>query len=91
MRQTGAELNARDTRRCRPATTRGAAVADAGRAAAAGTGSLAEAYADYNLADTRYELGQCTDVMSLLDHSQAIQGRRTEIDALRHDAQRTCG
>jgi hypothetical protein len=56
-----------------------------------GTNSLAEAYADYNLADTRYELGQCTGVISLLDHSQAIQGRRTEIDALRRDAQRTCG
>jgi serine/threonine-protein kinase len=56
-----------------------------------GTNSLAEAYADYNLADTRYELGQCSGVMSLLDRSQAIQGRRTEIDALRRDAQRTCG
>jgi hypothetical protein len=56
-----------------------------------GTGSLDEAYADYNLADTRYELGQCTDVLSLLDHSQAIQGRRTEIDALRRDATGACG
>jgi tRNA A-37 threonylcarbamoyl transferase component Bud32 len=56
-----------------------------------GTNSLAEAYADYNLADTRYELGRCSDVMSLLDRSQAIQGRRSEIEALRRDAQRTCG
>jgi eukaryotic-like serine/threonine-protein kinase len=56
-----------------------------------GTGSLAEAYADYNLAYTRYELGQCTDVLALLDHSQAIQGRRTEIDALRRDALKACG
>jgi serine/threonine protein kinase len=56
-----------------------------------GTGSLAEAYADYNLAYTRYELGQCTDVLPLLDHSQAIQGRRTEIDALRRDAKKACG
>jgi len=56
-----------------------------------GTGSLDEAYADYNLAYTRYELGQCTDVLPLLDHSQAIQGRRTEIDALRRDAQKACG
>jgi serine/threonine protein kinase len=56
-----------------------------------GTGSLAEAYADYNLAYTRYELGQCTYVLPLLDHSQAIQGRRTEIDALRRDAQKACG
>jgi serine/threonine-protein kinase len=56
-----------------------------------GTGSLDEAYADYNLAYTRYELGQCTGVLALLDHSQAIQGRRTEIDALRRDARKACG
>jgi len=55
-----------------------------------GTGSLSEAYADYNLAYTRYELGQCSDVLSLLDHSQAIQGRRTQIDALRRDARKAC-
>lgn len=54
------------------------------------TGTLAEAYADYNLAYTRYELGQCSDVLPLLDHSQAIQGRRTEIDALRRDARKAC-
>jgi serine/threonine-protein kinase len=56
-----------------------------------GSGSLGEAYADYNLAYTRYELGDCTDVLALLDHSQQIQGRRTEIDALRRDAQKACG
>ncbi len=56
-----------------------------------GTGSVDEAYADYNLAYTRYKLGQCTDVLSLLAHSQAIQGTRTEIDALRRDAQKACG
>ena len=56
-----------------------------------GSGSLGEAYADYNLAYTRYELGQCTDVMALLDHSQQIQGHRTEIDALRRDAAKACG
>jgi eukaryotic-like serine/threonine-protein kinase len=56
-----------------------------------GTRTLAEAYADYNLAYTHYELGQCTDVLTLLDQSQAIQGRRTEIDALRRDAQKGCG
>jgi eukaryotic-like serine/threonine-protein kinase len=56
-----------------------------------GTGTLGEAYADYNLAYTRYSLGQCTDVLPLLDHSQAIQGRRTEIDALRRDARKACG
>jgi tetratricopeptide (TPR) repeat protein len=56
-----------------------------------GTGSLDEAYADYNLAYTRFRLGQCADVLSLLDHSQQIQGHRTEIDALRRDAQKACG
>jgi hypothetical protein len=56
-----------------------------------GTGTLSEAYADYNLAYTRYELGQCSGVLALLDHSQAVQGRRSEIDALRRDAERACG
>ena len=55
-----------------------------------GTGSLGEAYADYNLAYTEFALGECADVLSLLDHSQAIQGRRTEIDALRRDAHKSC-
>jgi tetratricopeptide (TPR) repeat protein len=56
-----------------------------------GTGSLDEAYADYNLAYTHYALGQCTDVLALLDHSQAIQGPRKEINSLRHDARKACG
>jgi tRNA A-37 threonylcarbamoyl transferase component Bud32 len=56
-----------------------------------GTGSTNEAFADYNLAYTRRALGQCTDVLALLDHSEAIQGRRKEIDRLRKDAQKRCG
>jgi predicted Ser/Thr protein kinase len=55
-----------------------------------GSGSTDEAYADYNLAYTRRALGQCTDVLTLLDHSQAIQGPRKEIDHLRKDAQKRC-
>jgi len=55
------------------------------------TGSTNEAYADYNLAYTRRALGQCTDVLALLDRSQAIQGHRKEIDRLRKDAQKRCG
>lgn len=55
-----------------------------------GTGSLDEAYADYNLAYTRLKLGDCTDVLALLDRSQSIQGHRTEIDGLRHDAKKSC-
>jgi hypothetical protein len=54
----------------------------------AGSGSINEAYADYNLAYTRRALGQCTDVLTLLDTSQRIQGHRKEIDRLRHDARR---
>jgi serine/threonine protein kinase len=56
-----------------------------------GTGSLDEAYADYNLAYTHFRLGECTDVLALLDHSQQIQGPRTEITALRRDARKACG
>jgi eukaryotic-like serine/threonine-protein kinase len=56
-----------------------------------GTGALDEAYADYNLAYTRFALGDCTDVLTLLDRSQQIQGHRHEIDQLRHDAQKRCG
>jgi serine/threonine-protein kinase len=55
-----------------------------------GTGSTSEAYADYNLAYTRRALGQCTDVLALLDRSQAIQGHRKEIDSLRKDARKQC-
>ncbi|MFL5953939.1 MAG: serine/threonine-protein kinase [Gaiellaceae bacterium] len=51
-----------------------------------GTGSLDEAYADYNLAYTRLKLGQCTDVLALLERSKQVQGHRSEIDALRRDA-----
>ncbi|HEY6961953.1 MAG TPA: serine/threonine-protein kinase, partial [Gaiellaceae bacterium] len=56
-----------------------------------GTGSVTEAYADYNLAYTRFALGQCTDVVALLDNSESIQGHRPEITRLRHEAQKTCG
>jgi hypothetical protein len=55
-----------------------------------GTGSLDEAYADYNLAYTRFALGSCDGVLDLLDRSQQIQGHRKEIDHLRHDARKSC-
>ena len=55
-----------------------------------GTGSTDEAYADYNLAYTRRALGDCTDVLALLDRSQAIQGHRSEINRLRKDARKGC-
>jgi serine/threonine-protein kinase len=55
-----------------------------------GTGSLSEAYASYNLAFTRFALGRCDGVTSLLARSQAIPGHRSEIDQLRRQAQARC-
>jgi eukaryotic-like serine/threonine-protein kinase len=45
--------------------------------------TLDEAYADYNLAFSRFALGRCDGVMGLLDRSERIQGHRSEIDDLR--------
>ena len=47
-----------------------------------GSGSLDEAYASYNLAYTRFQLGRCDGVLELLDRSESIQGHRGEIDSL---------
>jgi hypothetical protein len=55
-----------------------------------GTGSLDEAYADYNLAFTRFQLGNCDGVLDLLDRSESIQGQRAPIDRLREQAQENC-
>ncbi len=55
-----------------------------------GTNSLDEAYAKYNLAYTRFALGDCTDVLALLDQAQAIEGKRGAIDDLRHRAKKGC-
>jgi hypothetical protein len=56
----------------------------------AGSGSLAEAYASYNLAFTRFALGSCDGVLPLLDRSEEIQGDRNEIDRLRRQAEKAC-
>ena len=55
-----------------------------------GSGSLTEAYADYNLAYTRYTLGRCDGVLELLERSKQVQGYRKEIEKLKKDAQRQC-
>ena len=56
----------------------------------AGTGSLIEAYASYNLAFTRFALGRCDGVLELLDRSREVQGERREIDRLRREAEKQC-
>jgi serine/threonine protein kinase len=58
--------------------------------ALAGTGSLTEAYADYNLASSRFAVGRCEGVIGLLDRSERIQGARREVDELRSRWQLRC-
>jgi hypothetical protein len=58
--------------------------------ALAGSGELAEAYASYNLAYTRFALGSCDGVADLLDRSEAVQGHRKEIDRLQRDWRKAC-
>jgi eukaryotic-like serine/threonine-protein kinase len=49
-----------------------------------GSGTTDEAYNDYNLAYALAKTSGCSEqVLQLLDASEAIQGRRTEIDRLR--------
>jgi serine/threonine-protein kinase len=55
-----------------------------------GTGKLYEAYAKYNLAYTRFNLGNCTGVRDLLDQAEAIEGHKSAIDRLRADAKENC-
>ncbi len=55
-----------------------------------GTGVLDEAYAKYNLAYTRYQLGNCDGVLDLLDQAEAIEGHKSAIDRLRAQAQENC-
>jgi eukaryotic-like serine/threonine-protein kinase len=58
--------------------------------ALAGTGVVAEGYANYNLAFTRFALGDCEGVPELLDRSEEVQGSRSEIDRLRRDVRKEC-
>jgi serine/threonine-protein kinase len=54
-----------------------------------GSGGVAEAYNDYNLALALARTQGCSGrVLQLLDASQAIQGHRTEIDSLRKACRR---
>jgi eukaryotic-like serine/threonine-protein kinase len=54
------------------------------------TGKLYEAYASYNLAYTRFQLGNCEGVLELLDRAESIEGRKDAIDSLRQQAQENC-
>jgi eukaryotic-like serine/threonine-protein kinase len=54
------------------------------------TGKLYEAYASYNLAYTRFQLGNCDGVLELLDRAESIEGRKDAIDSLRQQAQENC-
>jgi predicted Ser/Thr protein kinase len=56
-----------------------------------GSGYLVEAYASYNLAFARLQLGRCDAIDELLDRSEAIQGPRKEIDRLRREDRKICG
>jgi serine/threonine-protein kinase len=55
-----------------------------------GTGEITEAWASYNLAYTRFNLGRCDGVLELLDRSESVQGHRSAIDALRRQAEARC-
>jgi serine/threonine-protein kinase len=55
-----------------------------------GTGKLYEAYASYNLAFTRFQLGNCDGVLALLDRAESIEGQKAAIDQLRQQAEGRC-
>ena len=89
---SGASLNDAGFRRMQAGDYAGALpLLEQAVAALDGTGSLAEAYASYNLAFTRLALGRCDDVLELLNRSEAVQGYRAEIQRLRRDAEKQCG
>lgn len=89
---SGSQLNDEGFAKMRAGDLRGALpLLEQAVARLQGSGSLTEAYADFNLAFTRFALGDCSDVLSLLERSEQIQGRRPPIDRLRHDAEGRCG
>jgi serine/threonine-protein kinase len=56
-----------------------------------GTGERVEAFALYNLAYTRLQLGDCGgDIPDLLKRSEQIQGHRSEIDAAQEQYEEQC-
>jgi len=54
-----------------------------------GRGDLAEAYTDYNLGYTLLQLGNCSEALTWLERSKALQPSRKEVkDAIKQA--RTC-
>jgi Protein kinase domain len=89
--ESGAELNDRGFRLLQDGDVAGALpVLEAAVSKLAGSATLAEAYASYNLAVARFGVGRCDGVSELLDRSEAVQGERKEIDRLRKEAERRC-
>jgi serine/threonine protein kinase len=48
-----------------------------------GSGQLYEAYANYDVGKALAELGRCDEALGYIDRSEQIQGRRSELDAVR--------
>jgi tetratricopeptide (TPR) repeat protein len=55
-------------------------------AALQGSGQVYEAYAEYDLGAALAALGRCDEALQHFDRSEAIQGKRREIDR----ARKTC-
>jgi eukaryotic-like serine/threonine-protein kinase len=89
--QTGAQLNDQGFALMRQGSYAGALpLLEQAVAKLRGSGDINEAYASYNLAYTRFQLGRCDGVPALLDRSEAVQGHRKEIDRLRKEARKAC-
>jgi hypothetical protein len=55
-----------------------------------GTGSIVNAYALYNLAVARFEVGRCDGVLAMLDRSEARQATGTRSIGYAPQARRRC-
>ncbi len=89
--ESGAQLNDRGFRMLQQGDVQGALpVLESAVSVLRGSATLAEAYASYNLAAARFGVGSCDGVAELLDRSEQVQGRRTEIDRLRRQVERRC-
>jgi serine/threonine protein kinase len=90
---SGAQLAQRGFQKLQAGDTAGAlALLEQAARKLQGTNSLGEAYNDYNLAYALARIQGCsTQLLQLLDASQAIQGHRKQIDQLRKSCKRGAG